>query len=138
MPGMRKTVLCGLVPLLLLGLALGDDVYRKPPREILDVLNAPPTPEAVVSPSGTDVLLIERILYPPISDLAQPMLRLAGVRINPKNNGPHNAFLYRSATLRHLDGAQWGDQDCAASGRGNQHAFLESGRETVCVHQYGR
>ncbi len=102
---MRRIVLGGLAPLLLLSLAFGDDVYRKPPREILDVLNAPPTPEAFVSPSGAEVLLGERILYPPISDLAQPMLRLAGLRINAKNNGPHNTVLYRSMTLRHLNRA---------------------------------
>jgi hypothetical protein len=83
---MRKLLLRGFTPLLLLSIAVGDDVYRKPPREILAVLNAPTTPEAVVSPAGTEMLLIERILYPRISDLAQPMLRIAGVRINPKNN----------------------------------------------------
>ena len=27
--------------------------------------------------------------YPPIAELAQPMLRLAGVRVNPANNAPH-------------------------------------------------
>ncbi len=99
---MRRIVFAGVAPLLLLSLAFGDDVYHKPPREILDILNAPPTPEAFVSPSGAEVLLGERILYPPISDLAQPMLRLAGLRINAKNNGPHNTVLYRSVTLRHL------------------------------------
>src|SRR4029077_17952922 len=29
--------------------------------------------------------------YPTIAELAQPMLRLAGSRVNPKNNGPHRA-----------------------------------------------
>src|SRR5262249_9999150 len=29
--------------------------------------------------------------YPPIADLAEPMLRLAGLRINPRTNGPHAA-----------------------------------------------
>ncbi|MCZ7582730.1 MAG: hypothetical protein M5R36_05000 [Deltaproteobacteria bacterium] len=27
--------------------------------------------------------------YPPIADLAKPMLRLAGYRIDPTTNGPH-------------------------------------------------
>lgn len=63
--------------------------YQKPPKEVLDVLNAPVTPRAYVSPSKTHVLLADPLRYPPIADLAQPMLRLAGIRINPKTNGPH-------------------------------------------------
>ncbi len=105
MSDMRKIMLCGILPLLLINVAFADDVYRKPPAEVLKVLNAPPPPDAVVNPPGTEMLLIERILYPPISDLAQPMLRLAGVRINPRNNGPHSALLYRSVSLHPLDGS---------------------------------
>ncbi len=104
MSDMRKIFVLVAVGLLGLAVSFADEAYHKPPQEILKVLNAPTTPEAVVNPAGTEVLFIERILYPPVADLAQPMLRLAGVRINPKNNGPHSAFLYRSATLRRLDG----------------------------------
>lgn len=127
--------------LLVVASAFADDVYQKPPREILDVLNAPPTPEAVVSPTGGDVLFIERILYPPISDLAQPMLRLAGLRINPKNNGPHNVVLYRSAVLRHLNGdtreihiALPAGAEIAAplwSPDGKQFAFMNVGESAI-------
>lgn len=102
---MRKTIFAGLILLVPLGLSVADEPYRKPPAEILRVLDAPTPPEAVVNPSGTQMLLVERILYPPISDLAQPMLRLAGVRINPKNNGPHSAVLYKSLVLQNLNGA---------------------------------
>ncbi len=105
MSEMRKTLLKGLLVLLPLSFAVADEPYRKPPAEILRVLDAPTPPEAVVSPTGSEMLLLERILYPPISDLAQPMLRIAGVRINPKNNGPHNAFLFKSLALQHLNGS---------------------------------
>lgn len=89
---------------LFLAAAWGDEPYHKAPGDILKVLNAPPTPEAVVSPSGTTMVLAERILYPPIAELARPTLRIAGLRIDPENNGPHNAILYRSLTLQRLDG----------------------------------
>src|SRR5579875_667961 len=86
--------------------AAADEPYRKPPAEIMRVLSAPIPPDAIVSPDGTRMLLTERILYPPISELAQPMLRLAGVRINPKNNGPHSAVLRKSLSIQSLTGAQ--------------------------------
>ncbi len=65
--------------------------YRRPPQEITDILNAQPTPSVSLSPTREYLLLIERSSYPPIEDLAAPMLRLAGYRINPLTNGPHLA-----------------------------------------------
>jgi dipeptidyl aminopeptidase/acylaminoacyl peptidase len=44
----------------------------------------------LVSPSRDRVLVIESVRHPPISDLAQPMLRIAGLRINPATNGRHH------------------------------------------------
>src|SRR5581483_10901910 len=104
MSEMRKTLVSGLILLIPLCFAIADEPYHKPPAEILRVLDAPTPPEAIVNPAGSQMLLVERILYPPISDLAQPMLRLAGVRINPKNNGPHSTFLHKSLALQSLNG----------------------------------
>ena len=67
--------------------------YQKPSKEILDVLNAPAPPVISVNPSKTHVLLMQRQLYPPIAELAESMQRLAGVRINPANNGEHNPYI---------------------------------------------
>jgi dipeptidyl aminopeptidase/acylaminoacyl peptidase len=64
--------------------------YQKAPQPISDILNAPPTPLVQVSPNGKWLLVADRLAYPPISDLAQPMLRLAGLRINPATNGRHH------------------------------------------------
>ena len=101
---MRKAICRGLPVLVSLVFVLADEPYHQPPAEILHVLNAPTPPEAFVDPAGSEILLAERILYPPVADLAQPMLRIAGVRINPKNNGPHNVFLFKSLVLQSLNG----------------------------------
>jgi dipeptidyl aminopeptidase/acylaminoacyl peptidase len=107
MASMFRILVRGAVPLAFAALlARADEPYQKPPAEITRVLSAPTPPEAVVSPDGTRMLLAERILYPPVAELAQPMLRLAGVRINPKNNGPHSTFLWKSLTMRSLNGPE--------------------------------
>jgi dipeptidyl aminopeptidase/acylaminoacyl peptidase len=81
--------------------------YRKPPQAVLDVLGAPVAPIASVSPARDRVLLATGVRYPPISDLAQPMLRLAGLRINPNSNGPHRATYYVALSLKRIaDGAE--------------------------------
>src|SRR5262249_29315655 len=69
--------------------APGQPVYRKAPPAIAAVLDAPPTPVVSVSPARDHLLLVQGVRYPPIADLAEPMLRLAGLRINPRTNGPH-------------------------------------------------
>ena len=63
--------------------------YQKPPQAILDVLNAPAIPSTSISPAKDKILLIEPMIYPLISELSQPMLRIAGLRINPLTNGSH-------------------------------------------------
>src|SRR5262245_54204234 len=67
----------------------GPTGYRRPPREVLDVLDAAPPPQLTLSPARDRILLVEAERYPPIAHLAEPMLRLAGLRINPRTNGPH-------------------------------------------------
>src|SRR5262249_13069837 len=64
--------------------------YQKAPQPISDILNAPPTPQVQVSPNSKWLLVADRLANPPIADLAQPMLRLAGLRINPATNGRHH------------------------------------------------
>jgi dipeptidyl aminopeptidase/acylaminoacyl peptidase len=67
----------------------GQQGYQKPPRNVLEVLHAPATPTVSVSPTHEYLLLVQGVRYPSIADVAEPMLRLAGLRINPQTNGPH-------------------------------------------------
>ena len=106
-PSKRSSILIAslalLMLLLLAGAAYAVDVYQKPPKEVLDVLNAPPTPTLLVSPAKDRVLLVTTLRYPPISDLSQPMLRIAGLRLNPKTNGPHHPTRHVAYTLKWID-----------------------------------
>ncbi|HLJ30652.1 MAG TPA: prolyl oligopeptidase family serine peptidase [Candidatus Angelobacter sp.] len=79
-------------PLLLVQLAQAQAVqgYHKAPRPIPEILDARPTPLVLASPKSDYLLVADRLGNPPLSDLAQPMLRLAGIRINPSTNGRHH------------------------------------------------
>lgn len=80
--------------------------YQKPSKAVLDILNAPEAPQVSLSPAGDLVLLVDAIRYPSIADLAQPMLRLAGLRLNPNTNGTHGAGRITAMTLVNVaDGA---------------------------------
>jgi len=59
--------------------------YQLPPKDIADLLLAPPTPGVTIDRKGDWMLLSSRSSYPPVEELAQPELRIAGLRFNPDN-----------------------------------------------------
>ena len=65
--------------------------YALPPKAIVDAFDAEPLPQTLVSPNKQVIALTKARTYPTIAELAQPMYRLAGARVNPKTNGPHRA-----------------------------------------------
>src|ERR1700682_3870555 len=86
---MRKLILL-LSPLLLLfvtnGLVAQDNGgYMLPPKDIADLLLAKPTPAISVDRKGQWMLFSQRNSYPSVEELAQPELRIAGLRFNPNN-----------------------------------------------------
>ena len=85
------------------GLAHADDFpYHQPPKDVMDVLNAPPAPAVSVSPQRDAAIFMQGVRYLPITEVAQPMVRLAGIRIDVNTNAMHLAQSYRSFTLRRL------------------------------------
>ena len=81
-----------LIPLALVCMtaAVGSaqTAYKKPPKEVEAILDVASPPAVSVSPTRDAVALIQTNRYPGIADLAEPMLRLAGVRLNPRTSGP--------------------------------------------------
>src|SRR6266852_1997337 len=81
--------------------------YLMPPKEIVEAFDAPLLPTAILSPSKQVMALVYRRNYPTIAELAQPILRLAGARVNPKTNGPQRTANVFAITLRKIsDGSE--------------------------------
>ncbi|KAF7525911.1 hypothetical protein G7054_g10922 [Neopestalotiopsis clavispora] len=60
--------------------------YAQPPKDILDVLQAPTPAVPVLSPTIDRMIMVQWEKHPPIERLAAPFLRLAGVRVEPHNH----------------------------------------------------
>jgi len=81
--------------------------YQRAPQIVRQALDSPATPEAIVAPTRDHLLLVEAQRNPPIADLAAPILRIGGIRINPETNGRHHPPRRNGLTLISLpDGAQ--------------------------------
>ena len=72
-------------------------VYQQPPAPIAQILDTLPSPAPSLSPDSDTLALFDRSNLPPISELAEPMLRLGGYRINPRNTGPANSRVSKPA-----------------------------------------
>ena len=82
---MRKLLL--LIAVFITGQLIAQDNggYRLPPKDIADLLLAKPTPAISVDKKGKWMLFSQRNSYPSVEELAQPELRIAGLRFNPNN-----------------------------------------------------
>lgn len=70
--------------------ASATGAYKQPPKEILDVMRAPSPPLPILSPTRDRLMLVTMEDYPSIARVATPYLRLAGVRIEPRNHSQHD------------------------------------------------
>ena len=86
---MRRAVLASLALVVVLApsssraQAPAESRYILPPKAIVDALDAPPPPDVYLSPARDVVAVLDRAPMPSIGELARPMLRLAGLRIDP-------------------------------------------------------
>ncbi len=60
--------------------------YQKPPKEILELVDAPLAPSVWIDSNGENVVLFYRDAYKSIAELSEPEMRLGGLRINPNTN----------------------------------------------------
>jgi dipeptidyl aminopeptidase/acylaminoacyl peptidase len=81
--------------------------YLLPPQNVIDAFDAPPLPQELLSPTRQVMALIYRKGEPDIAELAQPVLRLAGARVNPRTSGPQRTQLIDAITLKRIaDGGE--------------------------------
>jgi dipeptidyl aminopeptidase/acylaminoacyl peptidase len=79
-----------------------DITYQKPPEVMMKLVDAPTTPSVWISPDGSWMLLLGQPSLPSIEEVAQPELRIAGLRINPVINGQSRLGFYNSMKLLNI------------------------------------
>jgi hypothetical protein len=76
--------------------------YQQPPEDIQTILDANSSPAVVVSPDREWMLEMARPSLRPVATLAEPEVKVAGIKINPDTNGPAREYAYRGIQLRDL------------------------------------
>jgi dipeptidyl aminopeptidase/acylaminoacyl peptidase len=78
--------------------------WQTPPEEVLKVLHAPQLPWVWTSPTGENLLLADPVTYPPLAELAGPMHKLAGIRVDPSVGNTHGRHGATSPRLVEVEG----------------------------------
>lgn len=132
----RPRVFIATAILLLIVIAPGGGAtWKEPPQEVLDVLRAPDLPAVRLSPAGDLLALLSFDRYPPLEDLARPMMRLAGVRVDTRTNGLHGARYFTGITLRGIaEGREW-SVELPANARITEFAWSADGKRFTFLNQ---
>ncbi|HLR90159.1 MAG TPA: prolyl oligopeptidase family serine peptidase [Balneolaceae bacterium] len=77
--------------------------YMTPSQELVNLVDGARNPQVSVSPDRSVLLLQDHPSLPAIEEIAQPELRLAGIRINPNTNGSSRPGYVTGFTLRDLE-----------------------------------
>jgi hypothetical protein len=81
--------------------------YCLPPQNIVDIIDAPPTPVLTLSPDRRTMMQVDYEPYPSIELLARPFLKLAGIRVDPALSASQRTVQYTHITLLDVaDGQQ--------------------------------
>jgi dipeptidyl aminopeptidase/acylaminoacyl peptidase len=80
-----------------------DPTYQLPPQAIVDLVDAPPTPMLAIDPKKTCLVFMDRPSLPPIDEVGGDEVRLAGLRIDPRTNGPSRVSYFTGYTIRDMD-----------------------------------
>ena len=83
---LRRCLVLMLLTVALPAAAQENVVFRTPPEEIRRLIDAPLPPSVLVDPAGARLVLLALPGYKSLQELSEPELRLAGLRINPRNH----------------------------------------------------
>ncbi|MFN1834956.1 S9 family peptidase [Balneola sp. MJW-20] len=102
---MKKHLLfvCSLAVLMIGFQVQAQDSYMQPSKAMTDLVDGARTPSVTFSPDYNVMLMLEQPGLPSIEEVSQPELRLAGVRINPRTNGPSRSRNLTGITIRDMD-----------------------------------
>lgn len=83
--------------------AAAGAVTRVPPPEVAQLLEAPPLPTLAEGPRHRFGLLVHKHELLSEKSLAEPVVSVAGIRIDPRTHGPYAPLAYYGLTLLNLE-----------------------------------
>lgn len=80
--------------------AQDNSTYRRPPADVATIAESRPTPQVSMNPTRDALLLTDYNPNPSIATLAEPFLKLGGIRVNPRINARQRITEYAACTVQ--------------------------------------
>jgi dipeptidyl aminopeptidase/acylaminoacyl peptidase len=77
-----------------------NNAYRRPPADVAAIVEAKPTPQVSMNPTRDALMLTDYNPNPGIATLAQPFLKLGGLRVNPQINARQRITEFTGVTIQ--------------------------------------
>lgn len=97
---MKKILICSFLFTAILGYSQENVTYKLPPKEILELADAPTTPSLQMDSQGEVIVFLYRSRFKTIAELSEKELRLGGLRINPITNIGSRQTYYSDLKVR--------------------------------------
>ncbi len=84
--------------------ALAQEIagYQKPPKEMIDIVEASASQSVIISGNGNYMAILVEPGYPSITETAEPYLKLAGLRINSKLKSNKKSTYFTGLKIKSL------------------------------------
>ena len=79
-----------------------DLTYQEPPEEIVALADVAPPPYVMLDDNGDWMVMLHRSAFKSIEEVSATEYRLAGLRINPKNNGSSRTRFYTHISILNI------------------------------------
>ena len=81
----------------------GNYIYQRPPNEILELVDVSLPPRVLIDENKKFMVHLYRDSYKSITELSNPEIKLAGLRLNPKSNGRSRTNYYNNVMISKMD-----------------------------------
>jgi dipeptidyl aminopeptidase/acylaminoacyl peptidase len=126
---MRLIALLFLAVLLSANFTMAQSTYKRPADDVVRIVEAKATPGVSINPTKEALLLTDYNPNPSIAVLAEPFLKLAGVRINPNLNARQRITEYTALTVIWITEQKKVSIELPSAGRLNASAWSPDGKK---------
>ncbi|MBU6340514.1 MAG: prolyl oligopeptidase family serine peptidase [Bacteroidetes bacterium] len=113
------------------GALAAQSVYKRPSDDVARIVEARPTPNVSISPTQGALLLTDYNPNPGIAVLAEPYLKLAGLRINPTLNARQRITEFVGLTVIWINEQRKVSLEIPTNGRLNASAWSPDGKKVA-------
>lgn len=84
-----------------------NQTYQLPPQEILELVDIKPRPAIRIDSRNQTMVMLDRLAFKTLEDLAEVEVKLAGIRINPQTNGQSRASYNYDIKVMNIESGQY-------------------------------